>query len=360
MKKCSKKLVKRVRNLEEIFEKGRNFIRTIKSKEKILIIFHQDVDGLCSATIALSALKELGLKANVVSSDIENIKKILKKKENYDKIFLLDLPISRIEREIENLGKKIFVIDHHQLPKLKTEKFFYINPRVFDEKIYQPASYIVYKFFSGLVNLKNKEWVAVLGTIGDYGFEDCKDLLSKWIRVKRKENIWKTTFGKAAMLLYNSAIEIGFETVLRILAKTKNVEELIKNKKINSAGKKLEKYLEQRLKEALKNSERFDEANLIFCVVRKIKKRVGSIIVSELAKKYPDKLVFLLTKKGKFYKIHARGGKINLGGLLEKLNVGGGHERAAGGMIKEKELLNFKKRILKELCCKKRKNNSYF
>jgi single-stranded DNA-specific DHH superfamily exonuclease len=350
MKNCSKKLGKRVKNLEKFFPFVKKFIENLKPEEEILLIFHQDVDGLCSAAITFFALKKLGLKASAISADIENRKEILKRGKKFSKIILLDLPISGIEKSIANLEKKFFIIDHHELPKLKIKNTFFFNPRIFNKKIYQPASYVAYKFFSRLIDLENKEWIAVLGTIGDYGFEDCKDLLNKWIKVRRKQNVWRTTFGKAAILLYNSAIEIGFETALRILLKAKNISELIENKKINSANKKLKKYLKQKLKELWKNSERFDEVNLIFCVMKKIKKRVGSIIVSQLARKYPNKLIFLLTKRGKFYKIHARGEKVNLGKLLKKLNVGGGHERAAGGLIRENKLLIFKKRLLKELC----------
>lgn len=337
--------MKRVKNLEKIFEKGKKFIYNIKPEEKILLVFHQDVDGICSAAIAFFALRRLGLKPEIISVDIENWKKILKIEKNFEKLIFLDLQIPEVEKNEE----KILIIDHH-IPKIKVKNL--INPRILNKMIYQPASYIAYKFFSNFVDIKDKEWIATLGTIADYGFEDCRDLLNKWIKVKKKENVWRTKFGKAAILLYNAAIEIGFENAFKILLKSKNLKSLSKNERIKKANKRFEKYYKQKIKEFWKNAEKIEKANLIFCVMKKLKKRVGSIIVTRLSRKYPDKTIFLLTERGKFYKIHARGGKVNLGRLLEKMSVGGGHEKAAGGIIKKNELQIFKKRLFKELCYK--------
>jgi len=334
--------VKKVKNLEKIFSKGKDFIFNIKPQERILLVFHQDVDGICSAAIAFFALQRLGLKPAAISVDVENWKKILKIKKNFEKLIFLDLQIPEVEKN----KKKILIIDHH-IPRIKTKNL--INPRILNKKVYQPASYVAYKFFSNFVDIRDKEWIAVLGTIADYGFEDCRDLLNKWIKVKKKENVWRTKFGKAAILLYNAAIEIGFENAFKILLKSKNLKSLSKNKKIKKANKRFEKYYKQKMKEFWKNVEKIEKANLIFCVMKKLKKRVGSIIVTKLSRKYPDKTILLLTKKGKFYKIHARGGKVNLGKLLEKMGVGGGHEKAAGGIIKKNELQIFKKRLFKEL-----------
>lgn len=330
-----------MKSLEKLFEKGRFFVENIKPNKKILLVFHQDVDGICSGVIAYYALRKIGFSLDFISSSIEKLERILLNTK-HKQIIILDLPV-------KNLPKKlcILVIDHHPLVKLKN--IVCINPCLVNKKIYQPTSYIAYKFFSGLIDIKEKEWVAVLGTVGDYGFEYCKDLLLKWIKIKKKENIWKTRFGKAAIIIFSAAIELGFENVFNILLKSKSLKDLLKNKKIINAYKNFTRYYKKKKKEFWKNAESFN--NLIISVITEEEKRVGSMIASELARKYPEKIIFLLGKTNEKYKIHARSEKdtIHLGKILKKVCGGGGHQKAAGGIIKQNMLEVFKKKVLREL-----------
>ena len=339
--------------IEEQFRKGEEFIGNLKPSDKVILVHHKDCDGTYSAAIATIALQRLGKKLNkVITGTTEKSEEIVKAIKNYDKAIIVDIGIDLLFKQLNKTDKEILYIDHHiPVDKELSENIVYINPRLEDNDIYQPATYVVYKFFSQLVDLSDKEWLAVVGTIGDYGYEDCRDLLDRYIKVKEKGGIWKTKYGKVVIETVGAATEIGFGKLLEILIEADSFEELSRNKGIKAAYKKYENLYESAKKQFWKNAEKFDDANLIFSVLSSKVERVGSAIATETSTKYPDKIIFLLERIEGFYKIHARyqRGKINLGKMLREMGVGGGHGPAAGGKIKTKELADFKKKLLDEL-----------
>ena len=339
--------------INEMFDKGKIFIENLKPADKLILVHHKDADGTYSAAIATIALQRLNKKVDkIVTGTTEKSDEIISAIKNYNKVIIVDIGIDLLFKELNKLDKEILYIDHHlTVDKKLSENIVYINPRLEDDRTYQPATYVVYKFFSQLVDLSDKEWLAVVGTIGDYGYEDCRDLLDRYIKVKEKGDIWKTKYGKVVIETVGAATEIGFGNLLKILIETDGFEELTRNKKIKTAYKKYENLYETAKKQFWKNAEKFDDVNLIFSVLSSKVERVGSAIATETSTKYPDKIVFLLERIEGFYKIHARyqKGNINLGKMLREMGVGGGHGPAAGGKIKIKELNDFKRRLIKEL-----------
>lgn len=339
--------------LSEMFAKGNGFLEELKPSDKVILVHHKDADGSYSAAITLIALKRLGKRVSkVVTGTTEKSEAILKAIKNYNKVIIVDIGIDILFKDLNKLDKEILYIDHHlPVDEKLSDKIVYINPRLERADIYQPATYVVYKFFSELVDISDKEWLAVIGTIGDYGYEDCRDLLDKYIKVKDKREMWETKYGMAVIETVGAATEIGFDNLVDILVSAESFEELVKNKKIKAAYKIYLKKYNYAKKMFWKNAERFDEVNLIFSVLSSNVERVGSAIATETSTKYPDKIIFLLERIDDFYKIHARyqKGKINLGKMLRDMGVGGGHGPAAGGKIKVKELINFKKSLLKEV-----------
>ncbi len=333
--------------------RGKQFIKDVKPNEKLAIIHHKDADGSYSAAVAAIALKRLGVKVSkIIGGTVERADEIIESLKGYDKIILIDIAIDYLSEELEKLNKKMLFIDHHPPVKdINSDLIVYINPRLERANVYQPASYVVYKFFSEFVDLSDKEWLAVVGTIGDYGYEDCRDLLDNHIKVKEKRDIWKTKYGKAAIVTIGAASQVGFSKLIDILVKAENINSLMKNKEIKIGFKKYIKLYNEAKGLFWKNAEKYDDLDLIFSVIDSKIERVGSAISTELATKYPNKLIMLLERVGDFYKIHARyqNGKFHLGMLLRNLGVGGGHEKAGGGKVKIKELDVFRESFLKEL-----------
>lgn len=344
------------RKLSELFEKGRGFLKEINLKEKLVLIHDGDVDGFVSAAIALEALKRLNIKVlRILVVTSEDINKVLDRVKKYDRIIILDVPMDRPEDGLLKIKNKILYVDHHFSKDLNRKNIVYINPMLKNPEIYQPTSYVAYKFFSSLVNLKDKEWLAVIGTIADYGFQDCKDLLKKYVKVDRRENVWKTKFGKAVMLINGAIAILKPKDVLKLLTSAKNTDTITKSRKIKSAYKMfLKEYNRSKLR-FWKNVEKIDNM-LLLSTIRTKYRRVGSTLATEIGSKYPNKMVMVLERRDGLYKIHARyriyeKSKFHLGRFLYKCckGLGGGHRQAAGGSIAVRDFKKFKNRLIKEL-----------
>ncbi len=352
MKSLKSNHLKKKRNLNDLFESGRNFTENISPSEKILLIHHTDTDGYCSGAIFLAALKKLGKSEKVDLAAVANdgLEDLIKseKVDSYDKIIILDIDAPYLEDDFKKFKGQIFIVDHHTIRKdLNSDKIVYINPRFENEEIYQPASYITFKLLSSITDLKDKEWLAVLGTVGDFAFDDCRDLLDKWVGVETKDDLIKTKFWQASKILYG-AIIVDTKNIIEMLLKYEGVSELESDNTLLAGYNKFEKELEKIKKEFWKNAEEID--NVIISKIDPSLKRVSSVITTDVSLKHKDKIVILLEKRGENFKISARfqSGKTHLGKLLEKCCSlsGGGHRNAAGGLIRASDFEDFKNCVI--------------
>lgn len=343
--------------MEELFKKGILFLRKLKPTDKVLLVYHKDLDGLTSALIFVRNIKKLGLRIKrKYASSNEEIEKIAKKVKFFDKIICLDIDISYMKKELVKLRKDIMIIDHHPPKKnLNTRKIVYINPRLTNPKIYQPASYVTYKFLSKIFNLEKDKWLAILGTISDFGLEDCRDLL-KDLKIKRKEDIPKTEIWKEVEKLVGIISEIGFDKTFNLLEKSNSLKEFKENKVVKNALKNYSKKIKKCEKIFWNNLKEYKEVNLLISEIKTRHREITSLISTKFSGEFPEKVLVVLRKVGKKYAIHARyrGSKeINLGKIMEKcakgLNGGGGHPHAAGASIKVKNREIFEKRLIEEL-----------
>ncbi|MEM5772869.1 MAG: DHHA1 domain-containing protein [Candidatus Aenigmatarchaeota archaeon] len=332
------------RNLEDLFKAGINFIENLKDKENLVLIYDSDADGITSAALVLFVLKKMGKNVvKTIPSFWGNIERIKRELKNFDKIITVDVPIDLIEKNLIEMKKEMLVIDHHPGRDLNSEKIVLVNPRLENNKVYQPTSYVVYKMFSNF--LKDKRWLAVLGTVGDFGVDDCKDL----VRIKNKKNIWKSKFGRAAAVLTSSASVLGAERVLKILMKSRNLGDFINNEEISNASEKFEKELKRCEKEFERNQEIYGKI-----LISKIKPKyrgICSALITNYSTQNPEKIVFIFEEDGKEVKIHGRCGskEVDIGELLRKIGIGGGHEAAGAGRIDKKEENKVKNVILRKL-----------
>jgi len=340
------------KNPNEFSEKETQFLLRMKPTDRVILIYDADVDGVSSAAIALSGLKKLKMK-NVKSAHrswevTNNLSELVGR---FDKGIVLDVPTPLIEKHLKKVKKDLLVVDHHPSKDVSSKNVVYINPRLKRKEIYQPVSYLTYKIFSKVADMNEKEWLAVVGTVGDYGFEDCKDLLKNHLKIRKKEEIWKTKLGKTAMMINSSIAVLGSEKTLEVLASTKGLEEFRRNKRIIFSVRRFEKEFERAKFEFKKNLEIYVDFNLIFSKIKPKFPRLGSTLSTYLATKYPNKFIIILEELNGSYKVHGRmeNGKIHVGKLLKKLSNGGGHREAGAGNIDKKELNKFKSNLTKEL-----------
>lgn len=343
------------RNLSELFEKAEYFVSNLNRKDKLIIIHDSDVDGVCSAVVTIFALRKFGIKhVLVVARDPEFLRKYGTKCEFSDKNIILDLSSDLFEKDlkkIKNSKKKFLIFDHHMIWKINSKNVFYVNPRIVEKEIYLPASYLVFKFFSEFINIKDVEWIASLGTIGDYGIYDTKDLIGKYFKKKDYKDIWNSEYGKAAMVLNSAIAIIGAKKTLKILLQMKSFEQLERNVVFRRVYEKFEKEFRKVKNEMMKKMEDYPEIGLKISIIKPKYRRIGSTLATKLGMKNKNSVLIILERFGNVYRIHGRSTapEVSVASLFKRLGVGGGHTRSGGGTIKVKELKEFRMSLIKEI-----------
>lgn len=353
------KVKKKVRrSLSKLFERADIFIRDIKPNDKITIIYDSDPDGVCSAAIAITALREVGINNIFAASRSPDfVKKYGARCTFSDKTIILDLSTDIFEKDLPKMkttatDKKFLIFDHHLVWKIKSKNVTYVNPRMIEKEIYLPTSYLIYKFFSRRINLDSVKWMAVLGTIADYGLKDTKDLIGKYLRKKDYENIWGSEYGRAAMIANSTIAIAGADKSLETLLQLKSFRQFKRNDVFRKAFEKFEKEFRKRKEEMMRRMEVYPKIGLRFTIINsKYFRRIASTLATRIGNKNRDSVFVILEKSGNIYRIHGRStaSDVSIAKLFKKLGVGGGHPAAGGGSIKVKELKAFRKSLIKEI-----------
>lgn len=332
------------RELGGLFKRGISFLDEIEKNERVALVYDTDVDGIASASLVLLALKRMGKEIKgTIPLTFETAKKLSSITRRFDRVITVDVPTDLIEKQLKKIKSKMLIIDHHPGSDLNSKDVVFVNPRLEDPEIYQPTSYIAYKMLLRFV--RDRKWVAVLGTVGDYGIEDCRDL----VKIKDKKSVRKTVFGKAAMLATGSIAIWGPEKTLEFFLLSKNLKELARNKKIILADKKFEGEL--KINEASFKRNLEVHGRLMMSKIKPKYRGVGSALINRLSTENPEKILILFEDVDNKYRIHGRNqtGRIHVGKLFKKLCGGGGHREAGAGTVKKKEINRFKEELLREL-----------
>lgn len=329
-------------------EKLRDFL-DIRGKK--VLFYHRDCDGVCAAALWLRFFSDFEARPREgPGMDNRFVRYVID--QDPDLLVFLDMPV---DQEWKRIGKildslpdvRILVIDHHIVEKdLNAGRVLHINPK-FRHDIYLPAAFLVYRVLEKLgEDVGEVKWIAALGVVGDYGFEDCRDFLDK----AGIKNLNKgVEFISAAITLKGLK---GANLVLKILLASDSYREFLKTKTLGLWKKYVEKEFRDVIGNFRKEKEEHRDANL---VIYTIKSRLNftSVVATHLSDKLPDKVI-LIGKKGKdMWKLSVRNqsGKVNVGDLVKKcvkgIGSGGGHKKAAGGIVKDWE--KFKRRILEGL-----------
>jgi single-stranded DNA-specific DHH superfamily exonuclease len=357
--------------IENLFDKGIAFLTDIKNSERVLLVHHTDVDGYCSGALFIRAMgvvaQEIKFELNVVAAANEELEYMIKsgKAAEYDKVVVLDIDVPYLQDALERQSGKFLIIDHHSVKAdLNSPKVAYINPRFLSKEIYQPASYVVYKFLLYAASklgsdvmqkaIQSMEWVAVLGTISDFAYDDCKDLLGSYVEgvVKQRKDITKTEYWQASKIYYGSIIvwDAGENEKVSPLLSHKDLKGFMSDPKLNEMNRLFELEREKGEKQFWQNAEKIDD--VVISTISPEFKRVGSVLATDLGIKNEDKIVLVLERRGDDYKVHARGqrGKMHLGEVMNACcRSGGGHREAAGGTIRIEDYEIFKQCIIKEV-----------
>ena len=211
--------------MEKISDTANFFKQEILEGEMIRVVTHLDTDGITSGSIFSKALKRLDFKfwLSVVKQlepdFIEGLKKDYETKK-FQYLVFLDLGSSNL-RDIEKIGCKTLILDHHYLPEgfdLKNldKKILFVNSRYLSEEEISAAG-IVY-LFSRELSKENSDLaeLAVLGMVGDMLDENLgkinnnilKDALEKKVQVKKSLPLFSLTRPVHKSLEFSSSIFI--------------------------------------------------------------------------------------------------------------------------------------------------------
>ena len=333
--------------------KARGFLESLRGK--CLVAYHSDMDGVVSASILLKYFEEKGFREyESIPLAVETHERVLKRAKNFDYVIILDVDLSFMKEKLVSLGKRMLIVDHHPPRQdLNSRNILYINPRL-QKDVYQPVSYLMYKLLRKLMK-KDVSWLAAIGTVADYGFEDCMDLLKKFVRTRKKENLWKTKMGKLVIKLNGALAILGFEKFLNILVNSGNLKELETNLAIQKASEEYFKIYENCKKVFWRNARIYEDVGLIVSFLPVRKRVISSSLATEISVKNPKKVIVIYRKIDGKCVVSARyqGKDIDLGKLMEKcakgLNGGGGHRNAAGATLRWEKRKIFEERLVEFL-----------
>lgn len=325
----------------------KKFLENINSHDSVLIIHHNDLDGIASGVLLYdSCIKKTKKISHVSFNHGEKFK--FNKYRDFDKIIFVDLADNVVIDIIQfylKQKKEILFIDHHQknitLPK---EVLVYYNKK---EK-YIPCSRMVQEI------VKDKLWLGVVGTVSDYGFK-YKENDSYINSFLKKEKIEFDFFFKTIVFTLSNSIVYfnkNINKIFEIIQKLNNYQD---TDKLQSYSEKVEIEFKKLSNTYLKKQKKLGEINYFFV---KSKYPLRGTLISKLSLENPREVLIFAGKKSFFSNLiylSSRTGRddINLRDILKEGVKGfknsscGGHKKASGADFHKKYLNEFKKRLYK-------------
>jgi RecJ-like exonuclease len=337
--------------------------REIKdSNEEILIVADSDLDGKMSLGLIKIILKKLNKKYieyfRITRENNLDLIKILDgiifNKKTINTIIFLDTPMD--DKYLINFSKrhekiKIIYIDHHKrnVPKFLPNNLVYFDVRaLFNLEICTTS--IVYRIGKTLFDEEFSKYslLASIGAIGDFMLENDNELLNDLLKNYNGFYNGKYFYVPYIIYFYLFLISDPYK-ISKNIDKALNIEEFIKDFDLKKLKNSAIKYYD-RLKSAKKIYE--SEKLLVF------KAKKSSVISTILSSFYPEKIILVLSLKEKLFgrlfkgkyrrysiSLRSQSGKYDLGILMREFAkeygiTGGGHPKAAGGLIYEKDIEN--------------------
>ena len=317
----------------ELIKKGNDFLKGIKSTDRVAIFSHDDMDGMASAILLNDVLvgKVKSLEVFFFSYYKPGEEPDFSK---FDVVITSDLASSLVSAFFEQLkGKRVLYIDHHP-PRVSLPSNFVA---VVGES-WNSCSKMIYEIFGG------KEWLAVVGALNDAAekSENNTEFLQNFLK---KEKLDIKTFGMdfafkfSLMLIY---VEPALKKAFDILKDVKNYKE------INNLSKYIvpvQKEIDETIKDFEKNKEIIN--GVVFFVFEP-HYGIKSYVINRLSIN-SDKPFIFLTPLEDNYRISFREQSKKLDGVKVLNGIGvkdaGGHAAACGGTIKQTFLEKLKKNL---------------
>jgi len=332
------------------------------SNEKILIVADSDLDGKMSLGLMKIILEKLNKEYMEYfriggENNLDLIKildGIIFNKKTINTIIFLDTPMD--DKYLINFSKrhekiKIIYLDHHKrrVPRILPKNLTYFDVRaLFNLEICTTSiSYRIGKILFG-EEFSKYSILASIGAVGDFMLENDNELLDDLL--KNYNGFYNGKYFYVPYILYFYLFLISYPyKISKNIDKSLNIEEFIKELDLKKLKNEAIKYYE-----GLKSAKKIYESEKL--LVFKAKK--SSVISTILSSFYPEKIILVLSLKEKLFgrlfkrkykrysiSLRNQSGKYDLGILMREFAKeyginGGGHPKAAGGLIYEKNIEN--------------------
>ena len=323
-------------------EDALNFIKNIEIKDKISLVFHDDLDGFASGILIYDYLIEGGCEdIDVFSLKIETdaFENILDDLKKADKIVIMDLGPNLIVNGLNKLkDKKILYIDHHQNDVIIPENV--IEYRTIGSI---PTTKSIFEFVNG------KLWLAVAGIISDAGFKnpDNMKMINDFLEKENLEFDWFSENVVEVIDYFLIYFREEREKAFEILKKIEDWREL---KEIEKYAGPVKNEAEKFIEDYEDNHEKIGKINFYYF---KPRFKVKVPVTNKIGYKYPDEIFVFASPSKEMISLSARN-QNSQANMIEVLKAGidglegagcGGHIPAAGGQIRAKDLDRFKENL---------------
>ena len=199
-------------------------------------------------------------------------------------------------------------------------------------------------------------WIATLGVIGDYAFEDCKDVLEECRSVYPKigDDLRTSSLADINGMIMSAVVLHGVRGVkksVEIMLNAKDFSSLAKNSYLKGCEEKVAGEIKRTLSDFKRRGKEYTDLNLFIYKLRS-RLNIASTISTMLAERHPDKIILITKDSEQHVKISARyqAGLLNLNNLMKiavaGIGSGGGHEKAAGAIVGKKHMPEFERRLI--------------
>lgn len=345
-------------------KKAAQFLKDIKEKDNVIIIFNNDADGVCSCTLIQKLLERTGKKKPfIISQPMPPEDNLMKKIQTTvpDKIIFLDMAVDQDAKLLKKIGSlcDMLIIDHHQVYRnLNSKNVVHTNPRIQKKGIYQSTSYLAYKITNDVTDMKDSLWIAAVGMIADYNLDDSQDVVKeirKKYDISEGKKLYDTHLGRIADMIgaAKATKDMTMEELVWLFMEAESPDKIKDTKKgpiLLKAWKKIEDEIERIKTDVANNLQK--EGDVFFYHFRS-EYNLRSPVSTMISERDKSKVIVVYSKIGSYINLSARnqGGQFNVGAILEKAARGlkasaGGHEAAAGAKVAEKDWGKFRERFV--------------
>jgi single-stranded DNA-specific DHH superfamily exonuclease len=348
-----------------MLDKAAEFIKNCDPKETTIVYHGGCGDGLAAAAIMLKAFQRVhGEMPKAKFASPGNVHKV----SLYSKYIIFDDLAADQEKDYMlqvARNSKVLILDHHKIANdLNEEGILHVNPELFTKLpgVRYPGAKLTFDVCSLIADVKDMDWLAVVGTIHDGGGEFWKPFIDKTFA--KYPELGKPVYGYegklaklTSILTAGQDLKRGNEVVLKILIEAERPSDIL-DATIPEVNDLLElrKAREKEVQHYLDNWEKLADIDrslgLVFYDID-FKYKVSSALSTAISMKYPDFIFVVMNKENSSVL------KLNFRQTKEKIDCswlagastaefggqGGGHRVAAGGRIHPKYKEKFKEKV---------------